>query len=105
MRFPQTSTGQKNIVRRTQVPNNVYTTKKLENTSTILKKMFEKQAYKQVSVKAGDRARNTTDVPTNVMFPAHMNKIVLLAKKSSKCGFPQGNAVRKKCVEPGFKNI
>ena len=74
MWFPQTNTSQKNVVRRTQVSKGKY-------KYHLKKEMFEKQAYKQVSVNARDRARNTADVPTNVMFPAHMNKIVLLAKK------------------------
>ena len=43
--------------------------------------MFEKQAYKQVSVEARDESRNTTDVPTNVMLPAHMKKVVLPEKR------------------------
>ena len=49
-----------------------------DKTSTIEKQKIEKQADKQVSVEARDNRRNTTDVPTNVMFPACVNKIVLL---------------------------
>ena len=56
---------------------------------------IEKQADKQVSVEARDNRRNTTDVPTNFMFPACGNNIVLLGKKS-KCGCPEENVVREK---------
>ena len=55
---------------------------------------IEKQADKQVSVEAGEKRRNTTDVPTNFMFPACGNNIALLGKKS-KCGCPEENVVRK----------
>ena len=44
-------------------------------------KKIEKQTDKQVGVEAIDNRRNTTDVPTNVMFPACGNDIVLLGKK------------------------
>ena len=38
----------------------------------------KKHADQQVSDEARDNSRNTTDVPTNLMFPACVNKIVLL---------------------------
>ena len=82
MWFPQTNTGQKNIIRRTPgFKQRAYYEEAGKYKYHLKEEMSEKQAYKQVSVKAGDRARNTTDVPTNVMFPAHMNKIVLPEKR------------------------
>ena len=38
----------------------------------------QKHADQQVSDEARDNSRNTTDVPTNLMFPACVKKIVLL---------------------------
>ena len=43
--------------------------------------MFEEQANKQVSPKERDNSRNTTDVPTYVMFPACVNKVYTATKQ------------------------
>ena len=64
--------------------------------------MFEKHAYKQVSVEARDNSRNTTDVPTNVMFPACVNK-KCYCKKGSNRGLPKQIGIKKKWyVKPWF---
>ena len=73
MWFPQTNTGQKNR----GFKQRAYYEEAGKYKYHLKEEMPEKQAYKQGSVEARDESRNTTGVPTNVMFPAHMNKVVL----------------------------